>query len=66
EEPALTDYITTLIKQHKSPNDILSEVDSVLDNDAKVESILDNDAKVFVVKMWRMLCFEVLKADVDS
>ena len=32
----------------------------------QVESILDNDAKVFVVKMWRMLCFEVLKADADS
>ena len=32
----------------------------------QVESILDNDAKVFVVKMCRMLCFEVLKADADS
>jgi hypothetical protein len=26
EEPTLTEYITTLIKQHKSPEDIMNEV----------------------------------------
>jgi len=54
EEPTLTDYITTLIKQHKSPSDIMNEV----------VGILDSDSKMFVVKMWRMLLFEVLKAEV--
>lgn len=53
EEPTLTAYITTLIKQHKGPKDILEEV----------IGILDNDAQIFVVKLWRMLLFEVLKAE---
>ena len=30
---------------------------------AQVEAILDSDGKVFVVKLWRMLLFEVLRAD---
>jgi hypothetical protein len=31
---------------------------------AQVVGILDSDSKMFVVKMWRMLLFEVLKAEV--
>ena len=54
EEPTLTDYITTLIKQHKSPSDIMNEV----------VGILDSDSKMFVVKMWRMLLFEIGRAHV--
>merc|ERR1712216_75080 len=54
EEPTLTDYITTLIRQHKGPNDVMNEV----------VGILDSDSKVFVVKLWRMLLSEVLKAEV--
>ena len=54
EEPTLTDYITTLVKQHKTPAEVMDEV----------VGILDSDSKMFVVKMWRMLLFEVLKAEV--
>jgi len=56
EEPTLTDYITTLIKQHKNPTEVMNEV----------VGILDSDSKMFVVKMWRMLLFEVLKAEVPA
>jgi hypothetical protein len=31
-----------------------------------VVAILDSDSRMFVVKMWRMLLFEVLKAEVPA
>ena len=32
----MTDYITTLIRQHKSPADVMNEVVGILDSDSKV------------------------------
>lgn len=48
EERALTGILGV-----PQPQDIIKEV----------EPVLDTDSEIFVVKMWRMLLFEVIRAD---
>lgn len=49
----MTAYIVKMLRERMSPHEIIKEV----------EPVLDSDAEMFVVKMWRMLLFEVLRAD---
>jgi len=49
EEPALTDFICTSIMSKKNAETIV--------NDVRV--VLDNEADVFVVKMWRLIVYEI-------
>ena len=49
EEPALPDFICTSIMSKKNAETIV--------NDVRV--VLDNEADVFVVKMWRLIVYEI-------
>ena len=33
---------------------------------AEMEPVLDNDAEGFVLKLWRMLIFHIMKATMDA
>lgn len=52
KEETLIDFVTSKLEEHSPPGAILEELSLVL----------EEDAEVFVVKMWRMLVFETLRA----
>jgi len=52
EEKTLIDFIMGKIQTHITPSEILSQLSLVL----------DEEAEIFVVKMWRMLVFEMMSA----
>eukprot|EP01112_Ceratiomyxa_fruticulosa_P019134 TRINITY_DN6213_c0_g1_i3.p1 TRINITY_DN6213_c0_g1~~TRINITY_DN6213_c0_g1_i3.p1 ORF type:complete len:557 (+),score=136.96 TRINITY_DN6213_c0_g1_i3:43-1671(+) len=52
EESTLIGFIVSKLSSHTSPQEILDQLGLVL----------DEDADIFVVKMWRMLAFEMLAA----
>lgn len=49
EEPTLTDFICSSVMSKKSADSILADISVVL----------DDEAEVFVVKMWRLIVYEV-------
>lgn len=49
EEPSLLDFICRKLLGHCKPEALLREVDQVL----------DEEAQVFVVKLWRLLIYEI-------
>jgi RNA-binding protein 25 len=49
EEPTLTDFICTSIMSKKSAETILADI----------RVVLDDEAEVFVVKMWRLIVYEI-------
>jgi len=51
EEQTLINFITTKLNGRCKPKELLSEL----------EAVLDDDAEQFVIKLWRMLIFSVLK-----
>ncbi|KAK1296695.1 hypothetical protein QJS10_CPB15g00918 [Acorus calamus] len=53
EEPTLVDYIVTSTKEHLKAFQMLE----------LLQSILDDEAEMFVLKMWRMLIFEIKKVE---
>lgn len=52
EEATLIQFILNKLTAHCHPADLLAEL----------ETVLDEDAESFVMKLWRMLTFSVLKA----
>lgn len=53
EEATLVDYIVSSTKEHVKASKMLE----------LLQSILDDEAEMFVLKMWRMLIFEVKKVE---
>ena len=53
EEDTLTDFILSKLKARAPPQDLLTEL----------KVVLDEDADVFVMKLWRMFIFSGLKAE---
>ncbi|CAH1424255.1 unnamed protein product [Lactuca virosa] len=53
EETTLVDYIVSSTQEHVTANEMLD----------RLQSILDDEAEMFVLKMWRMLIFEIKKLD---
>ena len=53
EETTLVDYIVSSTQEHVTANEMLE----------RLQSILDDEAEMFVLKMWRMLIFEVKKVE---
>ncbi|KAH9303952.1 hypothetical protein KI387_008356 [Taxus chinensis] len=53
EEPTLVDFVVSNTKKHESAAHMLE----------LLESILDDEAEMFVLKMWRMLIFEIKKVE---
>ncbi|RZS18956.1 hypothetical protein BHM03_00051283 [Ensete ventricosum] len=53
EEATLVDYIVSCIKDHVQASTMLE----------MLQSILDDEAEMFVLKMWRMLIFEIKKVE---
>ncbi|XP_057822191.2 RNA-binding motif protein 25 isoform X2 [Cryptomeria japonica] len=53
EEPTLVDFVVLNTKKHESAAHMLE----------LLESILDDEAEMFVLKMWRMLIFEIKKVE---
>ena len=51
EEATLTEFIVGKLNTRCSPTDLLVEL----------EAVLDEDAEPFVLKLWRLLIFSVLK-----
>lgn len=49
EEPALSDFICTSIMSKKNADLILADI----------RVVLDDEAEVFVVKMWRLIVYEI-------
>lgn len=49
EEATLTDFICSSIMSKKSAETILSDI----------RVVLDDEAEVFVVKMWRLIVYEI-------
>jgi len=49
EEPTLTDFICTSIMSKQNAESILSDI----------RVVLDDEAEVFVVKMWRLIVYEI-------
>lgn len=49
EEPALTDFICTSVMTKQNAESILNDI----------QMVLDNEADVFVVKMWRLIVYEI-------
>jgi RNA-binding protein 25 len=52
EETSLVDYICKKIQERERPQEILKQL----------QVVLDEEAEVFVVKLWRMLIFEMMRA----
>merc|ERR1712113_454543 len=48
-EPTLTDFICSKVLAGSSPKSVLDDV----------QMVLDEEAEVFVVKMWRLLIYEI-------
>lgn len=53
EETSLVDYIVTSTREHVKATEMLETL----------KSILDEEAEMFVLKMWRMLIFEIKKVE---
>ncbi|KAL4586921.1 hypothetical protein LXL04_011569 [Taraxacum kok-saghyz] len=53
EETTLVDYIVSSTQEHVTADEMLE----------RLQSILDDEAEMFVLKMWRMLIFEIKKLD---
>ncbi|XP_019171232.1 PREDICTED: RNA-binding protein 25 isoform X2 [Ipomoea nil] len=53
EEPTLVDYIVSSTQEHVKAAEMLE----------RLQAILDEEAEMFVLKMWRMLIFEVKKVE---
>ncbi|XP_074580324.1 RNA-binding motif protein 25-like isoform X2 [Curcuma longa] len=53
EEATLVDYIVSCVKDHVQASTMLE----------MLQSILDDEAEMFVLKMWRMLIFEIKKVE---
>ena len=53
EEDTLVDYIVTSTQEHVEADHMLQ----------LLQSILDDEAEMFVLKMWRMLIFEIKKVE---
>ncbi|KAJ4974056.1 hypothetical protein NE237_007230 [Protea cynaroides] len=53
EEETLVDYVVSSTKQHVQASQMLE----------LLQSILDDEAEMFVLKMWRMLIFEIKKVE---
>ncbi|XP_076919567.1 RNA-binding motif protein 25-like isoform X2 [Bidens hawaiensis] len=53
EETSLVDYIVSSTQEHVTADEMLD----------RLQSILDEEAEMFVLKMWRMLIFEVKKVE---
>ena len=49
EEPTLTDFICSSIMSKKNADSILADI----------RVVLDDEAEVFVVKMWRLIVYEI-------
>ncbi|CAM9335322.1 unnamed protein product, partial [Heterosigma akashiwo] len=56
EEETLIDFICSKLISHADPESILEEL----------KLVLDDDAEIFMVKLWRMLIFHVLKLSSSS
>jgi RNA-binding protein 25 len=52
EEKVLIDYICKKITEHQPPQEIQNQLSFVL----------DEETEIFVLKMWRLLIFEMLRA----
>ena len=53
EETTLVDYIVSSTREHVKASEMLE----------RLTSILDDEAEMFVLKMWRMLIFEIKKIE---
>ena len=53
EETTLVDYIVSSTREHVQASKMLE----------MLQSILDDEAEMFVLKMWRMLIFEIKKVE---
>lgn len=53
EEATLVDYIVSSIQDHVKASQMLDQL----------QSILDEEAEMFVLKMWRMLIFEIKRVE---
>ena len=53
EETTLVDYIVTSTQEHVKASQMLE----------LLQTILDDEAEMFVLKMWRMLIFEIKKIE---
>ena len=53
EKPTLVDYIVSTTQEHVKTSTMLENL----------QAILDEEAEMFVLKMWRMLIFEVKKVE---
>ncbi|CAH9095410.1 unnamed protein product [Cuscuta europaea] len=53
EEPTLVDYIVSSTQEHVKATEMLE----------RLQAILDEEAEMFVLKMWRMLIFEIKKVE---
>ncbi|KAI4328243.1 hypothetical protein L6164_020615 [Bauhinia variegata] len=54
EETTLVDYIVSSMQEHVKASQMLD----------LLQSILDDEAEMFVLKMWRMLIFEIKKVEI--
>lgn len=54
EEATLTEFIMNKLLSHCQPQDLLTEL----------QVVLDEDTEQFVIKLWRMLIFSILKATI--
>lgn len=53
EEPTLVDYIVSSTQEHVKGTEMLD----------RLQGILDEEAEMFVLKMWRMLIFEIKRVE---
>lgn len=53
EETTLVDYIVSTTREHVDASEVLH----------RLQTILDDEAEMFVLKMWRMLIFEIKKVE---
>lgn len=53
EEVTLVDYIVSSTQEHVDAGEMLE----------RLQTILDDEAEMFVLKMWRMLIFEIKKVE---
>lgn len=56
EEPSLISFILTKLKKHCHPAELLQEL----------QPVFDVDAESFILKMWRMFLFSILKCTSDD
>ena len=61
EEPTLISMILKKVANKTSPYEIIDKIKVVFEEDTEVNKILK--IKEFVIKMWRMLVYEVLNAE---